>query len=77
MYSSLFLYSIGQLLALPNWFAGPSYLIAFGILWAVIGARHPPVLDEVSGLGFGRILVAGIGLLIFVLCFIPGSLQIS
>jgi protein-S-isoprenylcysteine O-methyltransferase Ste14 len=33
MYTSLFIYSIGQLLALPNWVAGPSYLVTFGILF--------------------------------------------
>ena len=32
MYSALTLYSIGQALAIPNWIAGPSNLIAFGIL---------------------------------------------
>ena len=53
------------------------HLIFFGLLWVAIGARHPPVLDESSGLGFGRIMVAVLGLLIFVLCFIPGSIQIS
>lgn len=34
MYSALFLYSLGQALALPNWVAGPSYLVTFGILFA-------------------------------------------
>jgi protein-S-isoprenylcysteine O-methyltransferase Ste14 len=34
MYTALFLYSAGQALALPNWAAGPSYLVAFGILFA-------------------------------------------
>jgi protein-S-isoprenylcysteine O-methyltransferase Ste14 len=34
MYSALFLYSIGQALAVPNWVAGPSYLVSFGILFA-------------------------------------------
>jgi len=33
MYAALFLYSIGQVLALPNWIAGPSYLVSFGILF--------------------------------------------
>ena len=33
MYSSLLLYSIGQMLALPNWVVGPSYLVAFGLLF--------------------------------------------
>ncbi len=35
MYSSLFLYSLGQALVLPNWFAGPSYLVTFGLLFAL------------------------------------------
>jgi len=35
MYTALFLYSIGQTLALPNWFAGPSYLVTFGILYVL------------------------------------------
>jgi protein-S-isoprenylcysteine O-methyltransferase Ste14 len=34
MYSALFLYSLGQVLVLPNWIAGPSYLVTFGILFA-------------------------------------------
>ncbi len=34
MYSALFLYSLGQMLVLPNWIAGPSYLVTFGILFA-------------------------------------------
>lgn len=34
MYLALFVYSLGQVLVLPNWIAGPSYLIAFGILFA-------------------------------------------
>jgi protein-S-isoprenylcysteine O-methyltransferase Ste14 len=33
MYSALFLYSLGQVLVLPNWIAGPSYLITLGILF--------------------------------------------
>jgi len=35
MYAALFLYSVGQLLALSNWVAGPSYLVTFGILFAL------------------------------------------
>jgi protein-S-isoprenylcysteine O-methyltransferase Ste14 len=33
MYTSLLLYSVGQVLVLPNWVAGPSYLITFGVLF--------------------------------------------
>lgn len=35
MYTSLFLYSVAQALVLPNWFAGPSYLVTFGLLYAL------------------------------------------
>jgi protein-S-isoprenylcysteine O-methyltransferase Ste14 len=46
MYSALFLYSIGQMLALPNWVAGPSYLVSFGILFALrIGAEEHMMRD--------------------------------
>ena len=46
MYTSLFLYSIGQVLALPNWVAGPSYLVTFGILYAFrIRAEEGLMLD--------------------------------
>ncbi len=34
MYTALFLYAVGQLLVLPNWLAGPSYLVPFVILFA-------------------------------------------
>ncbi len=47
MYSALLLYSIGQLLVLPNWIAGPSYLITFGILVALrLGAEERMMLEE-------------------------------
>ncbi len=52
---------------------GGFHLVLFGVLWAVIGPRHPPVVDESERLGAGRILVAAAALVIFVLCFIPGS----
>lgn len=39
MYSALGLYSVGQALALPNWVAGPSYLVPLGILFA-FRVRH-------------------------------------
>jgi len=38
MYASLQLYSVGQALALPNWVAGPSYLVAFVILSRFVSA---------------------------------------
>ena len=35
MYSALVLYAVGQALAIPNWVAGPSDLIAFAVLVAL------------------------------------------
>jgi len=47
MYMALFLYSLGQLLVLPNWVAGPSYLVTFGILFALrIRAEEKMMLEE-------------------------------
>ena len=39
MYAALFLYSVGQALAVPNWVAGPSYLVTFGLLF-LLRLRH-------------------------------------
>jgi len=56
---------------------GGVHLVVFGVLWAIIGPRHPPVLDDTEGLGPGRILVALIALAIFILCVIPRSPDLS
>ena len=46
MYAALFLYAIGQALVLPNWVVGPSYLVAFGILFTLrIGAEERMMLE--------------------------------
>jgi protein-S-isoprenylcysteine O-methyltransferase Ste14 len=46
MYSALFLYSVGQAFAVPNWVAGPSYLVSFGILFAFrIRAEEQMMVD--------------------------------
>ena len=49
MYLALFLYSVGQVLVLPNWFAGPSYLIGFGILFAFRVRREERMMLEEFG----------------------------
>lgn len=47
MYLGLFLYSLGQALAVPNWVAGPSYGLAFGLLFALrIGAEEKMMREE-------------------------------
>jgi protein-S-isoprenylcysteine O-methyltransferase Ste14 len=47
MYTALLLYSVGQALVIPNWVAGPSYLIPFGILFAFrVRAEERMMLDQ-------------------------------
>jgi membrane-associated protease RseP (regulator of RpoE activity) len=47
------------------------HLVLFGVLFAILGTRHPRPLDDVTPLSRGRRIVAVAGLVIFVLCFIP------
>ncbi len=49
MYTALFLYSLGQGLVLPNWIAGPSYLVAFGILLALRLGREERMMTDQFG----------------------------
>ncbi len=47
MYTALFLNSVGQALVLPNWVAGPSYLVTFGILFACrVHAEERMMLEQ-------------------------------
>jgi protein-S-isoprenylcysteine O-methyltransferase Ste14 len=47
MYLALILYSSGQALVLPNWVAGPSYLVVFGLLFALrVGPEERMMLEE-------------------------------
>jgi len=47
MYMALGLYSVGQALVLPNWFAGPSYLVSLGLLFALrVGPEERMMRDE-------------------------------
>lgn len=49
---------------------GGWHLLIFGIVFGIIGPGHPPPLDETRPPGPGRLVIAGIGLVIFVLCMI-------
>ena len=47
MYLALLLYSLGQALVLPNWVAGPSYGVAFALLFVLrVGPEERMMLDE-------------------------------
>lgn len=52
------------LFAFPGWLFLATLLVMFG-------PKHPPVLDDTAGLSKGRLLVAALSLLMFVVCFIP------
>jgi membrane-associated protease RseP (regulator of RpoE activity) len=52
------------------------HLVLFGVLFLFLGTRHPRPIDDVTPLGPGRLLVALLGLVIFVLSFIPQTPQI-
>ena len=49
MYTALFLYCLGLALAVPNWIAGPSYLVAFGLLFALRLGPEERMMRETFG----------------------------
>jgi protein-S-isoprenylcysteine O-methyltransferase Ste14 len=47
MYTALFLLALAQLLAVPNWIAGPAYLFGFGLLYVLrVNAEERMMLDR-------------------------------
>jgi len=47
MYAAMFLQGIGQTLFLPNWIAGPAWLVTFGILYLIrVGYEERMMLDR-------------------------------
>ncbi len=47
MYLALLLYSLGLALVLPNWVAGPSYLLAIALLFVLrVGPEERMMLEE-------------------------------
>jgi protein-S-isoprenylcysteine O-methyltransferase Ste14 len=49
MYLALFLYALGQGLVLPNGIAGPSYLVSFGLLFALRVGPEEALMRERFG----------------------------
>jgi protein-S-isoprenylcysteine O-methyltransferase Ste14 len=52
MYLALLLYSLGQALVLPNWVAGPSYLVAFALLFGLRVGPEERMMLEAFGTGY-------------------------
>ena len=55
---------------------GGYHLAVFGILFGILGVGHPRPIDEAGTLGRGRIAVAVLGLILFLLTFFPLSPQV-
>lgn len=53
-----------------------NWVIWFILLTLMMRAGHPPVVDEDEPLGMGRVVVALIGLLVFILCFMPFPISV-
>jgi protein-S-isoprenylcysteine O-methyltransferase Ste14 len=49
MYSALFVYAIGQALVLPNWVAGPAYLLVIAILFSLRVRPEEKMMLETFG----------------------------
>jgi membrane-associated protease RseP (regulator of RpoE activity) len=55
---------------------GPNWLV-WSIVLQLLGRRHPPTLNDTASIGRGRRLVAGLGLAVFVVCFMPAPFVFS
>ncbi len=64
------------LLVVGGLLIGGYHLVTFGLLFLILGTGHPPLIDEVEGLGARRVTVAVAALVILVLCFIPVAVQV-
>jgi membrane-associated protease RseP (regulator of RpoE activity) len=58
-----------------GWLSGGYHLVLFGVLFAILGVRHPRPIDDITPLGPGRVALAILGALIFLVCFFPTTPQ--
>jgi membrane-associated protease RseP (regulator of RpoE activity) len=64
---------IGFAACLALIYFGPNWLI-WSVLLVVLGRRHPRTLNDDVPIGDGRVVVGIIGLLVFIVCFIPNPI---
>lgn len=69
-------FGIPVLIVLGLW-RGAYHLITFAVLFALIGYRHPPLMDEGEPLGPGRLAIAVAALLMFVLCVVVDGFRLT
>lgn len=55
---------------------GPSWIL-WAILMRLLGRPHPPTLHDAEPVGRGRQLVGVLGLVVFVVCFVPDPIVVS
>ncbi len=56
-------------------FGGTPYILFLVLLWW-IGIDHPPTLNDGPGIGKQRRILAGVLLVVFILCFTPSPLKL-
>ena len=63
--------AIGLTLVSLSWVV---FAVLLVIMIAILGPRHPPTLDEHEPLARGRLILAGIALLMLIVCFTPAPI---
>jgi membrane-associated protease RseP (regulator of RpoE activity) len=56
-----------------TWVAWTTLLVA---MMFMVGPRHPPTLDDDVRLGPGRLMIAGLALIILIMCFTPAPISV-
>jgi membrane-associated protease RseP (regulator of RpoE activity) len=67
---------IGAWVCLLLVYFGPNWLL-WSLLLRVLGRRHPPTEDDEAPVGRARVAVGVLGLLVFVVCFVPDPIVFS
>jgi membrane-associated protease RseP (regulator of RpoE activity) len=64
---------------LHSWISGIQwliYIVLLLVLKKIAGFRHPPTMDDQAPVGFGRKLVGALALLVFILTFMPVTIDL-
>jgi membrane-associated protease RseP (regulator of RpoE activity) len=67
---------IGSWVCLLLVYFGPNWLL-WSLLLRVLGRRHPPTEDDEAPVGRARAAIGVLGLLVFVVCFVPDPIVFS
>jgi len=70
---AMILAAIGLTVFSLSWLVWTGLLV---VMMFMVGPQHPPTLDDDVRLGPGRLMIAGLALIILILCFTPAPLSI-